>query len=411
MPATLTTIDKILKEYYLPPVTEQLNNEILLLQRLESRDQELVGKQAIVPLHTSRSSAIGARPESDGTAVSQLPASGNQKYDRAVYDLKYLYGRVEVTGPSMVKSKNESGAFLLVLKGEIDGMRTDLKKDLARQIYGAGNAQIAQCGVSVATTTVLLSSDEALRKGDIYVGMLIWIGTTASPDTISGNGGRTVTDVDVAAKTITISGANVTTGATHFVFRLGQLSTDGATIYEIDGLQKIVPTAANTFGGINAAAAGNKYWDNLRLGNSGTARPLTLDLLQQSWSQQRIAGGETSALITSFGIQRAYFSLLQSQVRYNEPMNLKGGFTALDFMNKPLIADIQAPYGKVYFLDEKFIKVFSDRDWHFLDEDGNILKWKVGYDAWEAGLARYMNLGTNRRNTQLVLFDITDSGF
>ncbi len=80
--ADLASIDKILKEYYLGPVQEQLNNEVLLLSRLEARSEDLVGKAAFVPLHAGRSSGIGAVAES-GT----LPTAGSQTYARAEYDL------------------------------------------------------------------------------------------------------------------------------------------------------------------------------------------------------------------------------------------------------------------------------------------------------------------------------------
>ena len=101
---TLTTVDAILKEYYLGPVQEQLNNEVLLLSRLEARSEDLVGKAAFVPLHTNRSAGIGAVAES-----ATLPTAGNQSYARAEYDLKYLYGRIQVTGPSMAKTKSDAG--------------------------------------------------------------------------------------------------------------------------------------------------------------------------------------------------------------------------------------------------------------------------------------------------------------
>ena len=108
--ANLSTLSTILKEYYLGPVTEQLNNEVLLLSRLEAKSEDLVGKRAYVPLHWGRSGGVGARSE-----AAALPSAGKQQYERAVYDLKYLYGRVEVTGPSMAKTKNEAGAFLQAL--------------------------------------------------------------------------------------------------------------------------------------------------------------------------------------------------------------------------------------------------------------------------------------------------------
>ncbi|HEY6018902.1 MAG TPA: hypothetical protein VIY48_03135, partial [Candidatus Paceibacterota bacterium] len=78
--AAIATLGAILKDLYLPPVQEQLNNEILLIQRLENRAQELVGNQAVVPLHKNRSGGIGSRAEN-----AALPAAGSQGYAKATY--------------------------------------------------------------------------------------------------------------------------------------------------------------------------------------------------------------------------------------------------------------------------------------------------------------------------------------
>lgn len=395
--ATLTTLSNILKDYYLPPVVEQLNNEVLLLQRLEKRDQELFGNQAIVPLHTGRSGGIGARPESGA-----LPAPGNQVYKKAVYDLKYLYGRVRVSGPSMAKTASEAGAFLQSLKSELDGIRNDLRKDVSRQVYGDGTAIIASLtGGGTGTATVTLSSDEPLRHGFLYVGMVVDIGTAANPTLESAS--RTITAVNVATPSITLD-TTITAAATDKVFRAGAAGASSA-VYEINaGLQALVSTAANTVGGINAAT--DTIWDNYR---DTTGGALALDNLMKAYNQQRVAGGNLTAIITSFGLQRAFFNLLQSKVQYVTPTKLSGGFQSLDFQGMPLIADIDAPFGKIFFLDESTLKVFSNRDWHFLDEDGNVLKWNNGFDEWEAVLARYMNLGATRRNNQLVMSGLTDT--
>ncbi|HEX5914830.1 MAG TPA: hypothetical protein VFY54_17050, partial [Rubrobacter sp.] len=152
-------------------MVEQLNNEVLFSQRLETRDQELVGNQAVIPLHSGRSGGIFARGESQ-----QLGDPGAQAYLKAVYDLKFLYGRVRVTGPSMAKSKNEVGAFLQVLKGEMDGIRMDIKKDFARQVYGNGDAIVATISGTATSATQPLTSDEPLRKGYIYPGFVADVG-------------------------------------------------------------------------------------------------------------------------------------------------------------------------------------------------------------------------------------------
>jgi hypothetical protein len=70
----------------------------------------------------------------------------------------------------------------------------------------------------------------------------------------------------------------------------------------------------------------------------------------------------------------------------------------------------------MHILDESTMKVYSDQDWHFLDNDGQTLRQAGDKDAFEAVMVRYMNLGATRRNNQIVITDIAvdqtfDQGF
>lgn len=400
--AMISTLSAILKEMYLPPVVEQLNNEVLLLSRLEARDQEIVGTAAFVPVHTGRSGGIGARGE-----YVQLPDAGAQSYARAQFDLKYLYGVVRVSGPSMAKTASEAGAFLRALQSELDGIRNDLKKDVARQVYGNGDGAVALLAANTAVNVLAGNTDGSLRqaieKGQIYVGMVVDVGPAATPT--SAASARNVTAVSTAANgTVTVDGAAVTNANGDAIGRQGARIANST--YEITGLQNIISTAANTVGGINASTSA--YWDNLR-DTAGTA--ITHDRLMQMFNKVRIAGGEVSAIYSSFGVQRDFYNTFQTNIRYMEPLKLQGGFQTLEFMGKPIIADVDAPYNKVFVVDERFLKVFSNRDWHFLDEDNSVLKWDANYDAWKAVLARYMNLGVTRRNTMGVITTNNTTGF
>lgn len=390
--ASLTTLNSILKEFYLPPVVEQLNNEVLLLSRLDSSDQEIVGTKAFIPVHTGRSGGIGARGE-----YVQLPNPGNQAFARASFDLTYQYGIVRVSGPSQAKTASEAGAFLQSLRAELDGIRNDLKKDLARQLYGNGDGILAVTGTTTASTTVVLnaSAAEAINKGQLYPGQYVDIGTPANPTSVVS--GDTIQSVNAATPSITIL-TSVTTNGTQNVYRAG--SNAANVTYEMNGIKNLVPTAANTFGGIDATQAANAYWDNIR-DAAGTA--ISQDRLMQAFNKVRIAGGEVSAIYTSYGVQRAFFNTFTAAINYIEPLKLEGGFQTLNFMGKPIIADIDAPMANVYLLDERFVKFFSNQDWHFLDEDNQPLKWDVNFDAWKSVLARYLNLGASRRNVHAVL--------
>jgi len=149
--ATLTSLDKLLKEWYLPPVIESLNNDVLLLQRLDVNNEQLQGRRAVVPIHTTRAAGVGARAEG-----APLPDAGSQVYANAYFDLTAEYGTVRVTGLSIVKTASDAGAFLQALKSELDLKRNDLRKDLARQLYGDGTGAICACGTTTASAVVVL---------------------------------------------------------------------------------------------------------------------------------------------------------------------------------------------------------------------------------------------------------------
>ena len=431
--ATIDTVGSILKEYYLGPVQEQLNNEVLLLSRIEARSEDLVGKAAFVPLHTGRSSGIGAVAES-----AALPSAGNQSYARAEYDLKYLYGRIQVTGPSMAKTKSDAGSFLQVLKGELDGVRADLTKDLARQIYGTGDGVIGTGALSGTGTTITLTDWEPLKKGQFYVGQVL-SGAVLSTG-VQAAGTLTITAVTLNAaanSTLTVGKTGTIIDATYAYSLSGSVTAAQALnrfnntprSNEIDGLTRVVNTASitgaseasGTFGSLAKSGSLGKidsfastYWDNQKTfgATPGTAEALTIMRVQQAINLGRQKGAMPSAIITSLGVQREFYRLLQANQQFVAPgdTNYASGFSTLTYNGMPVIADLDAPYGKMYILDESTIKVFSDQDWHFLDGDGQTLRQVAGYDAYEAVMVRYMNMGATNRNRNVVINDINVNG-
>ncbi len=190
----------------------------------------------------------------------------------------------------------------------------------------------------------------------------------------------------------------------------GGTSQDGSRSSEIDGLRRVVSESATAFGGIDPTDTGKAYWDNKRI--DAQAAPangtLSLDMIQKALNLVRLEGSNPTAMITTLGIQREFYNLLQQDVMYVDPesLNYAAGFKTLSYGGMPIISDIDAPYGNMYILDESTLKVFSDQDWHFLDMDGSTLRQVQGYDVFEAVMARYMNIGVTRRNNQMVVTGI-----
>ena len=405
--ATISTLTNILKRHYLGPVREQLNNQILVMQLFDISSENLEGLQVELPLHTTRSSGVGSRGE-----LENLPSAGAQGYNKAVYDLAYHYGRVQVSGQAIHKTRSSVGAFLRAMKSELDGIKDDLALDFARQVYGDGTGVIASTAANSATDDLVITSDEALVRGFIYVGMLIDIGTTADSDAVVA--GAEVLDVDVANSTITIDSA-VTTTTSHRIFRAGNVAT--ATVREMDaGLQSILSTSANTVGGINAATAGNRIWDNLR---DTTGGALTLSPLMVNLNKVLNAGVslDNLAVTTTPGLLRRLFESADfaSKIQFVTTEEMKGGFESISFSTGAgrvrMSGDRLHPRGKVLFTPKRHVKLFSPGDWDFLAKDGQAVKWVQEKDAFQSVLYRYANMGTDRRNNALVMSGLTDTDF
>src|ERR1044072_3569864 len=149
----LADLSDMLKEWYIGPTAEQLNQEVAVTQLLDVTSENLEGLKAVLPQHVSRSGGMGARRERQA-----LPSAGKQGYARAEFDLKYQYARVEVTGQSIQRTSSERGAFLQALKAELSYIRKDIQLDMARQFYGDGSGVIASVldadGASSATQTI-----------------------------------------------------------------------------------------------------------------------------------------------------------------------------------------------------------------------------------------------------------------
>lgn len=403
MPASLTTMNSALKEYWENALAYQLNDKTLLLNRLDSTNENLYGRYALIPVHNNRNGGLSARGE-----YQTLNAAGNQGLAQANYDLKYLYGAGQVSGPGLERTSGGlEGSVVSMLDLEMNRLMDDVRVDCSRQLYGTGDSKITQCGVTSASATVVLTGtgfNEALQKGQLTPGMLIDIGTLANP--VLRVAGAKILSVTLATPSITIDSA-ITTAVTDFVFRTGNAAASSVS-YEMSGLQNLNPTAQGTFGLINPATAGNTYWDNQRINVAGN---ITLDTMNKAFNTVNgLAGGQLSAIITSYGIQRGVYNLLQSQIRYMDPMALKSGFQTLEWNGIPIIADKDAPYSQMHFLDERSLRVYANRDWHWLEEDGRVLKWTPNQDSWQFVLARYMNIGASRRNNQLVAYGVTVGG-
>jgi hypothetical protein len=405
--AVLSVLTDVLKNLYLGTVNEQLNNEVLVTQilQLDSKHVDLEGLQAVIALHTGRSSGIGSRDELDN-----LPATGNQVYKKAVYDLKYHYATIQVSGQALQKTKSNVGAFLRAYESELSGIKNDVGMEFARQIYGSGDGVIATIPAGVASVNQTLASAEAVVKGFIHPGMVVDIGTAANPT--SSASAATVQDVNESTGVVTFT-ASVTSVNGDRISRAG--NNKASATKEMDaGLQSLISTSNGVIGGIDSST--NSIWQN-QVDASGGGIALTQ--LMQDFNKVSNKGVKASNLVTltTPGLARRLFETadFKANVRFVNSETLGAGFEQLSFSagagKLTLTTDRLAPWGKVFMIPTENFRMFTPGDWDFLAKDGQAVKWVQNKDAFTSILYRYANMGTNRRNNSLVYSGLTDNGF
>lgn len=404
MPLTLTTADAALKEFYLPAAREQLNNEMMLLTQIQKNSKDVEGRRAVLSLHVSRNSGVGARAEG-GT----LPSGGNQGYIEERVGLKNNYGRIQINGQVIRAMKSDAGSFVRAIDSETKGLMTDLKRDVNRQCYNNVEGTIAQCGTTTTSTTIVLATTTPLSAMRFFeIGMLVDIGTTAAPSTIAA--GVSITAVDRANRTITVSGSTVSTTSSHFITRAGSKAAAGST-NELIGLQAIVADSGTLY---NVNPTTQPVWRSTVNGNSGTLRAATDNLFSKVLDDIYLEAGKSpNFIVTSHGVLRNYAAQLQSQKRFTDTTDLKGGFSALTVsagnVTLPLVAERDCPDSTAFLLNLDHVFEHRMSDWEWMDLDGSVLNRVANVDAYEATMFIYHELTTDQRNAHGRINDLTES--
>jgi len=405
MALTLTTADSALKEDYQPSIREQINNEVMILSQIESRSTDVEGRRAVLSLHVTRNSGVGARAEG-GT----LPTAGAQGYAEERVSLKYNYGRIQINGPVIRAMKSDSGSFTRAIESETQGIVRDLKRDVNRQVFNNDNGSIATCA-SVSGAVVTLNADtptSAFRQ--LEVGSLIDIGLEDSP-TDHGTA-LVVSSVNTSTPSVTFTTSPTAgIGTSDLLFRSGAKTTTANATSELTGLQAIVNSSGTLF---NINPTTYPVWASTVNSNSGTDRAATDNLFESVIDNIWLESGEAPTfIVTSPGVRRNYASQLKAQKRFADTVDLKGGFRALTVdagnTSLPIAVDRDNPDTKAFLLNLPCLTQHQSSDWEFMDEDGAVLNRVSGVDAYEATLFKYHELTTDRRNVHGRIDDLIES--
>jgi hypothetical protein len=402
---TLAAADAILKDLYVGPIIEQINQKTYMIDQIE-RDVDSIdhtGRRAVIPLHTNRNRGRGSRGDN-----ANLPVGGVQVYQDAFVPIRYHYYGMELTDPAIEATTSNEGAFVNLLDSETKGISTDMRKDINRQVFGDGTGLLTSVRAANTAGLIPVNSVQYIGIGDTVDVVVRSTGAT-------GNGvvSTTVTARDTTAGAQTITVSPVPAGAldtTYGIFLAGSYGK------EMDGLVNISATVNRTLHGINSATAGNEFW-NPQVIPAGAA--IAGETLFERLADNVNATGQATVetFVTTRGIRRRLADTYQSQKRFNDAraVDVHGGYTAIMVNEVAVVADDDCPKGYAFGFDKSAFRWFQQTSPGWLEQrDGGIFHLKDGSTAqtkmnvWQAWFRWYVAFGAVAPNRSGALTGCDD---
>ncbi len=160
-----------------------------------------------------------------------------------------------------------------------------------------------------------------------------------------------------------------------------------------NGLGNIIESG-NTLGGIDSSAVGNEFW---RSYEENTAGALTLLQMATAYNSVSVGNDHPDLILTTQTLFEKYESLLQPQLRYTDTKTAEAGFQNLLFKGAPIMYDVHAPAGTMFFINSKYLKLVGHSDKWFAQTD---FVRPENQDARFALIMCYGNLVCSNRKKQ-----------
>lgn len=414
---TITTVDTILKDFYVDKIVEEIKQQQPLSDYFKKRDDMPTdGRQVFYPVHLGRNTGVGAIG-----AGGNLPQAGAQAWQDLKIPYKYNYARIQIDAQSLKATKTSKGAFEKVFDAEIMGAAKDCGRNRNRQMFGYGLGVLAFVSVGVNNATQTLNNSQGLTDANgqfnpakFFAAGQILAGITANGLTVNWVG--TVASVNAALSTVTFTGAvNSTTGDQIVTCSLTSSTALADTGYnnEVMGLLGMVDDGTFVSTYFNIARATYPSMQSSRINLGGGA--ISTILFQKAFDAvYQKSDGKITDMFTHPVTLREHLANLVTFKRYNNEFGMApdSGFTGaahdgeIEFNETPIHVDRDCPYGVIFGLDESMLFRYVNEEGKWADEDGTILLRVSGVDAYEGRFRIFDNFCNDAPNRCFVISNI-----
>jgi len=434
--ASLDTLSSVLKDFYLGPIQDQLNQEVLALDLFEKATVDWNGKQVIIPVHVGRNTGVGFRAEG-GT----LPDANAQDFANLTVTAKFLYGRFTITGPAIAAAKSGGkNSFIGYVDAEMNKLVNDVRNEANKTCFSGGDVvgylnEKKDAGVGVAWDFT----------GDIAKAQ-------ATQDLVQAEGNQLAFDV-IRMDTYAVLGDDIQVGnITDGMLTTGQVDLENALdssavpegvalacVMVEDGGQASAAIAAladeptGIFGNLSSVshfgvdrsdAGGNNealqsvvHCVQSADGGGDPRADISLGELQRLLDEISIASdGVPNLFLVHPSFRQEYAQILMGTSAGNltkEVSNVgkaDGGFASLSYNNIAFRVSRHAPKGGVIALKTDTWKLCQLEAGGFADLDGNVLSRRSAQDEWEGFYRWYYDVTCLRPKANGALIGLNYPG-
>lgn len=372
---TLQTADKVLKDYYLDVIQEQMNKGMGVFYSMIDKTSEYVyGKEVKKILSCGGKNYLSALDEN-----ADLPSAYETEYDVISLPLKNFYAKIEISDKALRASNDNSGSVVNLLNAEMEGLLKSAKDEFGKMLFEGSGYTMAYVTEDVTLPAYIhLDSVEKLAPGNYYYVFDGDVSLNKTPSQIF------VTVVDANNKTI-------------FSDESGTIKK-GSRIctYEPSNMPKVYLTGlfdlfadTTTIYGLNKTA---KKW--LATNNMTIEEQPTIEDVQTMIDEiEKNSGEAPNIIICSFETRRMLQKAFAEKHVNTDPMVLDGGYKAISYCGIPIVVDKFCQNDCIYFLNTNYFKICQLCDWEWLsDDDGRVLKQIPNKAAYTATLVKYAEL-------------------
>ena len=410
MAATLSTLSAVMKQFYLGPLQDQLNNEIMAFDLFQKEKVDWVGREAIIPVRTARNTQTAF------SANASLPIAGQQTYASLTVSAKYLYGRMEIQGPAIAQAKASVGAFINGLQVELDGAMETVKNSADQAMFTGGGAVGflnerenfgANTNIEFSGNIDLIPETAAAKVAGTLVRLDTYksIAVTMYRDA----GAKQHIKFDAPVDTRDIDGAGTAAAGTAHLVIIGNKTEESMGIYGNLG--------EKTHFGVDRSTGTDVVLQSIiraaNLDGTGDRVDLSTGRLQALLDDIATASGSTpDCMIAHYVFRQQYVGQLSftstattATSRTKSVDNGDAGFDmgSLSFNGIPLKVSRHCGKGLVIFLHTKSWSLVQIEDPNLADLDGNVLSRVTGSDSYEAYVRYYYNLVCKMPNRNAIL--------